>query len=181
MNRRLALGGVAAAAVGAGATWAWRVNAGDPDGGKNGEQAAAGVWSLRFAIPGGGELAMSTLQGRPLVLNFWATWCPPCLHEMPELDRFHREFRARAWQVLGIALDRPGPVNEFLAQRPVGFAIAVAGADGFDLIRRLGNRRGVLPFTVVFDGRGKAVRNKVGETTFDELSRWARAVESRSS
>jgi thiol-disulfide isomerase/thioredoxin len=178
MKRRALVGSaaVAAAATVAGASWAWwrsenatRVDAREP--------IDASLWSMRFATPSGGELAMSTLQGKPLVLNFWATWCLPCLHEMPELDRFHSEFRARNWQVLGVALDRPGPVKAFLIQRPVGFAIALAeGPEGFDLIHRLGNGRGVLPFTVVFDRAGRLVRRKVGETSFDELAGWARAA-----
>ena len=82
---------------------------------------------------------MATLRGQPLVLNFWATWCPPCVKEMPEIDRFQREFAARGWQVLGLAVDRPQPVREFLARTPVGYTIAMAGLEGTELSRQLGN------------------------------------------
>lgn len=49
---------------------------------------------VQFKQPGGGELAMGSLLGNPLVLNFWASWCVPCMREMPELDAFHRTFGA---------------------------------------------------------------------------------------
>jgi thiol-disulfide isomerase/thioredoxin len=161
------IGGVAALAATAGVGWAWwrTANAGD-----------SGMWSLRFETPAGGELRMASFRGKPLVLNFWATWCAPCLKEMPQLERFHREFGTRGWQVLGLALDRAGPVNEFLTRVRVGFPIALAGVDGFDLTHELGNGQGVLPFTVVFDRRGQPVHRKVGETSFDELAGWARAM-----
>ena len=98
----------------------------------------AGLWSRRFEKPSGGELAMADLRGKPLVLNFWATWCPPCVKEMPELDRFHRTYAGKGWQVVGLAIDGPTPVREFLVRVPVGFAIGLAGFEGTDLGRQLG-------------------------------------------
>jgi thiol-disulfide isomerase/thioredoxin len=110
------------------------------------------------------------------VLNFWATWCAPCIKEMPELDRFHREHAAQGWQVVGVAIDQPEPVREFLQRVPVGFPIAVAGLAGMELLRALGNPSGALPFTVVFAADGRVVRRKLGETTARELAGWARAA-----
>lgn len=130
-------------------------------------------WARRFAQPEGGELALSQLRGRPLVINFWATWCAPCVKEMPELDRFQRAYAPRGWQVLGLAIDRREPVQEFLRRTPVGFAVGLAALDGTDLARQLGNASGALPFTVVLDGRGRIVERKLGQTSFDELARWA--------
>jgi thiol-disulfide isomerase/thioredoxin len=135
-----------------------------------------GLWGLSFQQPSGGELAMAAFRGRPLVLNFWATWCPPCVKEFPELDRFHREFAGRGWQVVGLAIDGPTPVREFLQRVPVGFAIGLAGFGGTELGRALGNERGGLPFTVMFDARGAVRQRKLGETTFDELASWAREL-----
>jgi thiol-disulfide isomerase/thioredoxin len=138
--------------------------------------AHGGLWGMSFAQPDGGELVMAALRGRPLVINFWATWCPPCVKEMPELDRFQREFARDGWQVVGLAIDGPTPVRQFLEKVPVSFAIGLAGFGGTELARTLGNTRGGLPFTAVFDARGQLVQTKMGETDFAELSLWARSV-----
>jgi thiol-disulfide isomerase/thioredoxin len=159
-----AVGAVAALAGVGGALWRER----------RGASEAPAMWALRFERPSGGEIVMADLRGRPLVVNFWATWCPPCVREMPALDRFHREHAGRGWQVLGLAVDNRGPVQDFLRRQPVGFEIGMAGLDGIELSRQLGNDGGGLPFTVVFDGRGRIIRRKSGETTFDELAAWAR-------
>ena len=130
-------------------------------------------WALELATPSGAQLPVRTLRGRPLVLNFWATWCPPCVKEMPELDRFAREFSNRGWQVLGVAIDQADPVRAFLKVTPVGFPVVLAGADGLGWVRRLGNPAGGLPFSVVLSAPGQIVQRKLGATDFDELARWA--------
>jgi thiol-disulfide isomerase/thioredoxin len=170
MNRRAwMLGGAGAAAAAAGVGWqVWRE--------RGAADEAGALWSMRFPQPDGGELVMAERRGRPLLLNFWATWCPPCVKEMPELDRFQREFAGAGWQVVGLAVDGPTPVREFLQRVPVRFAIGLAGFEGTDLSKRLGNAQGALPFTAVFDARGRIVQRKLGETNFDELSRWAKAL-----
>jgi thiol-disulfide isomerase/thioredoxin len=130
-------------------------------------------WSRRFDKPGGGELVLAELRGKPLVVNFWATWCPPCVKEMPELDRFSREFSAKGWHVVGVAVDGPTPVREFLLKTPVSFPIGLAGFGGAELARDLGNTGGGLPFTVVFDAQGQAIHSRLGQTSYTELAGWA--------
>jgi len=174
-SRRMLVAGVAAAAALAGAggaLWRSRERAPEPAGPLNDEAA---VWGLRFQRPSGGELAMADLRGRPLVVNFWATWCAPCIKEMPEIDRFHREHAARGWQVLGLAIDSAEPVRAFLERIPVGFPVALAGLPGMELLRNLGNVAGALPFTVQYDADGRVRRRRLGETTARELSSWAAA------
>ena len=126
--------------------------------------------------PGGQPLVMAQLRGRPLVLNFWATWCPPCVEEMPLLDRFARERAASGWQVVGVAVDGPTPVREFLQRQPVGFPVGLAGFGGADLARSLGNAGGALPFTVVLAADGRVVARKMGEAHAEDLAAWAAAA-----
>jgi thiol-disulfide isomerase/thioredoxin len=171
MNRRtagrLALAGTAAAALATGAWWQQRRAA------TTANEAQGTLWQLRFAQLDGSELAMASLKGRPLLLNFWGTWCPPCVAEMPELDRFARDHASAGWRVLGLAVDSTLPVREFLANRPVGYSIALAGFEGAGLSRELGNHQGGLPFTVAFNAAGLAVHHKAGQTSYAELQRWA--------
>ena len=89
------------------------------------------------------------------------------------LDAFHRQHQAQGWQVVGLAIDGPTPVREFLGKVQVGFPIGLAGFTGVDLARSLGNERGGLPFSVIFDRRGAAVFRKLGTLEQEELAHWA--------
>ena len=167
-RRALLVGGVAAAAAVAGAGVAlWRLR----PSGASGDRADA-LWPLALNTPAGTELALSSLRGRPLLVNFWATWCPPCVEEMPLLDRFFRENSASGWNVLGLAIDQPSSVRQFLARTPVAFPIGLAGLEGAELGRSLGNQTGGLPFTVVIDAKGLIRQRKMGQVTPAELDRW---------
>lgn len=170
MKRRQAVltGGVATAAAAVGwGLWLWR----------EGERVAPpAFWDLTLDRPEGGQLQLASFRGRPLVLNFWATWCAPCIREMPALDRFQREFGPNGWQVVGIAADNEGPVREFLRRTPVAFPVGMAGFNGVDLARSLGNLAGGLPFTVIFTRSGHIARRHAGETRFDDLAAWAKGI-----
>ena len=177
-GRRAWLAGVGVAAAAAGAWWYGRSASVAPlaNGVAGASRGAVDdLWNLRLPRPEGGELVMADFRGRPLLINFWATWCPPCVKELPEIDRFARDQAARL-QVVGLAIDRLAPVQEFLGRQPVGFAIGLAGFAGTELSRSLGNGGGVLPFTALLDARGEVVQRKVGETHYDELQGWARRL-----
>lgn len=137
------------------------------------EKVEAGLWRMTFAMPDGGSLDMASLRGRPVLLNFWASWCQPCVEELPLLNGFFRENSTRGWQVIGLAVDQLDPVKRFLAKAPVSFPIALAGSSGIELGKSLGNLSGGLPFTVVFGSEGLVAHRKMGKVTPEDLRAWS--------
>ncbi len=171
-RRRVLLGGVALAAAAAGAGLAsWRLRPGKPV-----PEAVQALWKLTLSTPEGPPLALAELRGGPLLLNFWATWCPPCVEELPLLDAFYRQNSASGWKVLGLAIDQPASVKRFLAQRPVGFPMVLAGFEGSELARKLGNETGGLPFSVILGADGSIIDKKMGQLTAEMLARWKQAT-----
>lgn len=170
VRRRLLYAGVAAAAALGGAALAWRRLA--LDGPSSGVERA--LWAQEFDTPQGGtRLALRSFAGRPLLLNFWATWCPPCVAELPLLNTFYRAHREAGWQVVGLAIDQPAAVQRFLQRQPLDFPVGLAAQGGTELARALGNLGGGLPFTVIFDTAGKVRHRKIGQASVAELQQWA--------
>ena len=179
-RRQWLLGSLGGAALlaGAGLAW-WRQRTpgiGPVASAPTDTVAGVDFWSLSLATPEGGTLALSALRGRPLLLNFWATWCPPCVEELPLLDRFYRENSAKSWQVLGIAVDQRDAVQRFLARSPVAFPVVLAGFPGMELSKSLGNLSGGLPFTVVIGQDGVVAHRKMGKVVDTDLSAWQRLI-----
>lgn len=172
-RRKVLIGGVAVAAAGAGAGGAlWRQGG---IGGSKSSELPPGFWETRFDRPDGGELKLESLKGKPLLINFWATWCPPCVEEMPMIDAFFRQNSPNGWQVLGLAIDQPSAVRKFLERTPVSYVVGLAGLDGTELVKSMGNSSGGLPFTVVVDPDGKVTARKMGKLEAAELDAWRRA------
>ncbi len=171
-RRKLLVGGVAvaAAAAGGGLAW-WRTRPAPVADG-----AAGQLLAQTFESPAGRPLRMADFRGRHLLVNFWATWCPPCVEEMPLLDRFFRENAASGWQVVGLAIDQPSAVRQFLSRTMVTFPIGFAGLDGTELGKSLGNQTGGLPFTVVLGADGLIRQRKMGQVTPAELAQWKAAA-----
>ncbi len=170
MDRRTAwMWGVAAAAGAAGVGLAWRQYRVEPVS----SPAHAEFWALELETPQGQPLVMQAFQGKPLLLNFWATWCPPCVEELPMLNAFFHAHRAQGWQVLGLAVDQPSAVRRFLEKLPLDFPVGMAGLAGTELSRSLGNVSGGLPYSVVFDRSGAAIHQKIGKVTDADLAQWA--------
>ena len=167
-RRRWLVGAVAGTATLGGIGLAWRSSEKTPIP----QSLDSSFWQLEFATPGGQTLTMHSMHGKPLLLNFWASWCPPCIEELPLLSNFFKENSANGWQVLGLAVDELDPVKRFLAHSPLSFPVALAGISGIELSKSLGNLIGGLPFTVVIDPTAKVIHRKMGKVTPDELRAW---------
>jgi len=167
MPRRALLGAAAAVLVGAGVATAWM--RGRTSQTPTVSSVVPAFWSLKWNTPSGAELTMLSFKGRPLLINFWATWCPPCVEELPLIDAFFKENQANGWQVLGLAVDKPAQVQTFLRKTPLAFSVAMAGFDGTGLSRSLGNTTGGLPFSVALDSEGGIIQRKMGRLDVSDL------------
>jgi thiol-disulfide isomerase/thioredoxin len=161
-RRNLVVGGlVAGTALGAGAFVAARVLKRSPE--------ADALENARFVDLQGKPRTLTEWRGKVVVANFWATWCAPCLEEIPLLVAIRRAYAQKMVEVVGIAIDQAAKVQQFAAKMQIDYPILLAETQGVDLIRTLGNRSGGLPFTVFLDRAGTPARTKIGVLRQPEL------------
>jgi thiol-disulfide isomerase/thioredoxin len=172
-NRRAwMVGGLGVAAGLAGAMVAWQKF--EPHAVM--DEAVLNFWTQSFERPEGGTLRMQEFQGKPLLINFWATWCPPCIEELPLIDAFFNQNKSKSLQVIGLAVDQPSMVRRYLTQKPLSFPIGLAGLNGTELGRTLGNAQSVLPFSAIFDAKGRLLAQKAGKLDQADLDAWLKKV-----
>jgi thiol-disulfide isomerase/thioredoxin len=116
----------------------------------------------------------AAFAGRPLLVNLWASWCGPCVEEMPELQRFAAKQAANGVQVVGIALDDPAAVRAFLQRVPVGYPILIDTPGPADAGVRLGNPKGVLPYSILVSADGRLLKQHIGPFRPGDLEDWTR-------
>lgn len=117
----------------------------------------------------GRPATLSSWRGKPLIVNFWATWCPPCLKEIPLFSRL-QEGHPNV-QFIGIAVDKPGNVRDFVANRSLSYPILIASDGAVSLMSELGNGRNGLPFTLSIDAGGHPRHAKLGALSETETER----------
>jgi peroxiredoxin len=111
---------------------------------------------------------LSEWRGRPVLLNFWATWCTPCIEEMPLLASVRAEQAANGLEIVGIALDDPAQVGAFVRQLGITYPILLDRPGAADSSVMLGNNRGVLPYSVLIGADGRIRASKLGD--FDDMA-----------
>lgn len=177
--RQLAVVAVLAAVLGvaAGAWFFNRPGAATPPPPPRAVTPGAGIGDAMPAITlpdvSGTPVDLARFRGRPLLINVWASWCGPCVEEMPALAAFAAAQPADGVQVLGLALDTPEGVRDFLTQVPVGYPIVLDTPGPADASVRLGNAQGLLPYSVLVDARGRIVKQKLGPFQAGEIEAWA--------
>lgn len=132
------------------------------------------------------QLALSDLDGQPRklsewsgkvqVVNFWATWCPPCREEIPLLIDAQRRFASDGVQIIGIAVDKPAEVANYRAAHGIDYPLLVNDAVALKMMDLFGNRSGSLPFTVILDRENRVVSRKLGAFRGDELDKLLKPV-----
>ncbi len=157
LARNILIAAVALAAAGAGylVSHLQQVLPGDPAGARE-------LLALTLPDAQGTNQSMQQWQGKLLVVNFWASWCPPCREEMPGFSRLQRRFSAKNVQFVGIGIDSAYKIRQFSHDFPVSYPLLVGGTALMGLIAQLGDHEGGLPFTVILGRNGKLLQTQLG-------------------
>jgi thiol-disulfide isomerase/thioredoxin len=112
---------------------------------------------------------LSKWKGKPLIVNFWATWCAPCVEEMPELSALQTEIAPRNIQIIGIGIDSSANIAQFASKYKIAYPLYTAGMSATDISRQLGNQASGLPFTVLVGRDGQVRKTYLGRLKIEEL------------
>jgi thiol-disulfide isomerase/thioredoxin len=127
------------------------------------------LWASSLPDATGTSQALARYRGKPVVVNFWASWCAPCVQEMPALSAMSQQYAPKNIQFIGIGIDTAANIATFLNKVPVKYPVYVAGFGGADISRNLGDAAGGLPYTVVIDRTGVVRYSKLGKVDEAEL------------
>ncbi len=127
--------------------------------------------SLEFSLPDltGKQRSISEWKGKIRIINFWATWCPPCLKEMPEFIKLQNEFNDKGLQFIGIAIEDQQSVEQYLSKININYPILIGEDDGIALSQQLGNIVNAVPFTVVTNQQGQIIHRHPGEFSREQI------------
>jgi thiol-disulfide isomerase/thioredoxin len=133
-------------------------------------------YALAFPDGDGKSQSFAQWKGKVLVVNFWATWCAPCVAEMPELEKLQREFGRRGVVIVGLGAENADKVRTFRERQRIGLPLLAGGYDAMSIARNWGDHQGVLPYTAVFSPGGKFLHSQLGPIVPDRLRTWLNAA-----
>ncbi len=126
------------------------------------EVRAADFWATELPDLNNKKQALQQWQGKVVVVNFWAPWCPPCRKEIPDFIRMQERLGKQGVQFVGIALDEADKVSAFVGESGINYPILLGNGHAASLSYSSGNRLGGLPYTLLFDRKGNAVATLTG-------------------
>ena len=136
------------------------------------EQEEEPVYLSSFSLENleGEMISINEYTGTPLIINFWATWCSPCRREMPLLNTIHSDSNINDLKVIGIAIDEPELVRDFINELGIDFPILVGQGEAYDLMKDLGNSSITLPYTIFVEPDGLISWSKNTEIKYEDLN-----------
>jgi thiol-disulfide isomerase/thioredoxin len=117
------------------------------------------------------DQALGQWKGKVLLVNFWATWCHPCVQEMPELSDLQAKGKIKNLQVIGIGIDSASNIQEFNAKYKISYPLYVGGTGGSELLRKMGDPAGGLPFSLLIGPDGEVKKTYLGGLKIDQVKR----------
>lgn len=136
----------------------------------SGPETAMPAPAVTFTDLEGKPTSLAQYKGKLLLVNFWATWCAPCLKEMPLLINAQKQYGARGLQIIGPAMDEAKDVKELATKLGVNYPVMADFASADAAMATLGNKQGALPFSVLIDANGMIVKTVLGGLHEDDLS-----------
>lgn len=165
MKTRILIAGMVALAVAAGAA----VGIGRKSAAPDPDQRVQAIFAATLPDAQGKPHDLGQYRGKVLVVNFWATWCAPCVEEMPGFVRLQDKYRDRGLVFVGVAIDDPDSVAPFMHRMGINYPIVTAEAAGYELLKAAGDSKGVMPFTLVIDRAGAVAQTRAGIYRESEL------------
>ena len=117
----------------------------------------------------GEMISIEEFKGKKTLINFWATWCRPCRKEMPMLNGVYLSENSSEFSVVGIAIDKPEKVAQFVAELGIDFPIMIGQSNAYDIMKELGNEALTLPYTILIDDTDEIIWSKNTELKHSDM------------